>query len=392
MAIRKIEMRPPGTGDYVDVLYPKTSADIVVSTDGNVQTDINTLKTGKAATNHNHAKSDITDFPTLGTAASKNTGTTSGTIPILDSSGKLSTSVLPALAITDTFVVNSQSDMLALVAETGDVAVRTDLNSSFILRAEPASTLSNWQELLTPNLVTSVAGKTGAVTLSSADVGLDKVTNESKATMFTTPTFTGTPTAPTAAAGTDTTQIATTAFVKSQNYLTAITKAQVEAVLTGTITSHAHSGLMPANHASNHITGGSDIIPDVTSAKSGLAPASGGGTAKYLRADGTWAVPPDSDTIYTHPTGDGNLHVPATSTNNNGKVLKAGPTAGSISWGSLSASDVGAAASNHSHTKSQITDFPTAVSSFANDVGYLTKSLTIGTTQPNDGTLWFKEI
>ena len=46
---------------------------------------------------------------------------------------------------------------------------------------------------------------------------------------------------------------------------------------------------------------------------------------------------------YTHPTGDGNLHVPATGTTNNGKVLKAGATAGSISWGTLTATDVGAA-------------------------------------------------
>lgn len=35
---------------------------------------------------------------------------------------------------------------------------------------------------------------------------------------------------------------------------------------------------------------------------------------------------------YTHPTGDGKLHVPATGTTNAGKVLTAGATAGSISW------------------------------------------------------------
>lgn len=52
---------------------------------------------------------------------------------------------------------------------------------------------------------------------------------------------------------------------------------------------------------------------------------------------------PGQDTIYVHPTGDGNLHVPATSTTNNGKVLKAGATAGSIAWGTLTAADVGAA-------------------------------------------------
>lgn len=45
---------------------------------------------------------------------------------------------------------------------------------------------------------------------------------------------------------------------------------------------------------------------------------------------------------YSHPTGDGNLHVPATGTKNNGKVLKAGATAGSAAWGNLTAADVGA--------------------------------------------------
>lgn len=35
---------------------------------------------------------------------------------------------------------------------------------------------------------------------------------------------------------------------------------------------------------------------------------------------------------YAHPTGDGNLHVPATGTTSSGKVLTAGATAGSLSW------------------------------------------------------------
>jgi hypothetical protein len=68
------------------------------------------------------------------------------------------------------------------------------------------------------NTVTSVAGKTGAVTLTKSDVGLGNVTNESKETMFTNPTFTGTPIAPTATIGNNSTQIATTAFVKNQGY------------------------------------------------------------------------------------------------------------------------------------------------------------------------------
>ena len=93
-------------------------------------------------------------------------GAVSG-IASLDGSGLIPTSQLPALAISTTQVVASQAAMLALTAETGDVAVRTDVNKSFILTASPASTLGNWQELLTPtDAVLSVDGSTGAVSLS----------------------------------------------------------------------------------------------------------------------------------------------------------------------------------------------------------------------------------
>jgi hypothetical protein len=93
-------------------------------------------------------------------------GAVSG-IASLDGSGLIPTSQLPALAITTTQVVNSQANMLALTAQTGDIAVRTDVNKSFILTASPASTLGNWQELLTPtDSVLSVDGNTGAISLS----------------------------------------------------------------------------------------------------------------------------------------------------------------------------------------------------------------------------------
>ena len=44
---------------------------------------------------------------------------------------------------------------------------------------------------------------------------------------------------------------------------------------------------------------------------------------------------------YVHPTSDGSLHVPPTSTNSNGKVLKAGSSAGSAAWAFLTKGDVG---------------------------------------------------
>lgn len=106
-----------------------------------------------------------------GTAAAKDFGTAEGNVPVLGAGGKLSEAVIPAIAITDTFVVDSQAAMLALEAQQGDVAVRTDVNKTFILKVSPATTLANWVELETPtDAVTSVNGLTGAVTLTTSEV------------------------------------------------------------------------------------------------------------------------------------------------------------------------------------------------------------------------------
>jgi len=105
---------------------------------------------------------------TLGYTAENtaNRGAANGYAP-LGADSKIPTSYLPALAITDTFVVSSQAAMLALDTQIGDVAVRTDLNKSYILAGSDPTILANWQELLTPtDTVLSVNGLTGAVTLT----------------------------------------------------------------------------------------------------------------------------------------------------------------------------------------------------------------------------------
>ena len=115
--------------------------------------------------------SDLTGKPTLGTAAAKDTGTSSGNVPVLDSNGKLDSSILPAIAITDTFTAASQAAMLALTAQKGDICIRTDVSKTYILTADPASTLANWKELATPtDAVSSVNGKTGVVVLTGDDI------------------------------------------------------------------------------------------------------------------------------------------------------------------------------------------------------------------------------
>lgn len=106
----------------------------------------------------------------LGTAATKNTGTSSGNVPILDSNGKLSTSVIPAMAITDVYTCASEAAMLALTAQQGDICIRTDNNTVYILSQTPASTLANWIPIEIPMVITSVNGQTGAVVLTGSDI------------------------------------------------------------------------------------------------------------------------------------------------------------------------------------------------------------------------------
>lgn len=76
-------------------------------------------------------------------------------------------------------------------------------------------------------------------------------------------------------------------------------------------------------HGVEHIEGGADAIPNATGQKGGLLSA-----ADKRKLDGIAA----GANKYTHPSGDGNQHVPATGTTNNGKLLQAGATAGSMQW------------------------------------------------------------
>jgi hypothetical protein len=101
---------------------------------------------------------------------SANKGAASG-YASLGSDSKVPTAQLPALAITDTFVVSSQSAQTGLTAEVGDICIRTDESKSYILKTDPASTFANWSELLTPtDTVLSVNTLTGAVTLTTANI------------------------------------------------------------------------------------------------------------------------------------------------------------------------------------------------------------------------------
>lgn len=101
-------------------------------------------------------------------------------IASLGPDSKIPSAQLPAIAITDTYVVASQAAMLALPAQTGEIAVRTDLSQTFILSAMDPTILSNWVMLMTPtDAVTSVNGLTGNVVITKAILSLGNVDNTS---------------------------------------------------------------------------------------------------------------------------------------------------------------------------------------------------------------------
>lgn len=114
---------------------------------------------------------EFSDLPGLGTAAALNTGTSSGNVVVVGADGKISASIIPSLAIMDVHTASSEAEMLALTCQKGDICVRSDMPATFILTNEPASTLSNWVQMLTPTCdVQSVNGKTGVVVIETADV------------------------------------------------------------------------------------------------------------------------------------------------------------------------------------------------------------------------------
>ena len=231
-------------------------------------------------------------------------GANSG-IASLDSAGKVPTSQLPAVAIAQTYVVSSQAAMLALPSDVGEIAIRTDVSKSFILTASPASTLGNWQELLTSDAVTSVDGQTGNVSLASTYVNVTGDTMSGALAMGTNKiTGLGTPT--------------NSADAATKNYVDTAVIAPTN--LTGVITS---SGA--ATSIASQTGTGTKFVVDTSPTL--VTPVLGVATATSI--NGTTI--PSTATLVT--TGDTTLLVPSQS-GQSGKYLTTNGTASS--WDTVS--------------------------------------------------------
>lgn len=110
----------------------------------------------------------------LGTAAGADTGTASGNVPILDGSGRLPISVMPAQTIGGEYlgeVANAESMVILSQATSGDFCKRLDTGTYWVLGSSAPgaySNAANWLEYA--GAVTTVNGVIGAVTQS--DLGL----------------------------------------------------------------------------------------------------------------------------------------------------------------------------------------------------------------------------
>ena len=176
--------------------------------------------------------------------------------------GKLSTSQLPDLALVQYLgAAANQAAMLALVGQRGDWCTRTDDGKTYIVTAEPSSTLDNWTAMSYPaSPVVSVAGRTGAVVLSSGDItGLGA--------------------------------LATLGAVGSAQITDgAVTNAELANMAANTVKGSIAGGV-PADLTKTQLT---TLVATFTASLSGAVPAATGGnlTTEFLRKDGSWATPP----------------------------------------------------------------------------------------------------
>jgi hypothetical protein len=235
----------------------------------------------------------------------------------LDASGKVPAAELPDISITSTQVVANQVDMLALTAEVGDVAVRTDVNKTFILTASPSSTLANWQELLTPtDSVLSVDGLTGAVDLSGVYLGLAGGTMTGAIAMGTNK-ITGLGT-PTSAQDATTKTYVDNLLVAPSNLTGVITSVGVATSIasqTGTGTKFVMDNtptlITPVLGVATATSINGTAIPSsktlvATDSTTYVVPSQTGNSGKYLSTDGTtssWAVVEGDLTAVTAGTG-----------------------------------------------------------------------------------------
>jgi len=278
-------------------------------------TDLEEGLAKKAELAHKHSFSQIDG---LGSAASKNVGTLKGNVPVLDDNGKLEISILPSIAINNTFTAKSPEEAMRLPMKAGDILIleSSARQAAIDSQSKDEETLtysvSNSTKTLSKEYTTYLASgrltylcinpsantfeerfrplQSSGDTISSAEVE-SKLASKLNISEFTSYQ----------------TEVKDSLDLKADK-LTTYNKTQVDTELSKKVDK------VPNKQLSTH-----DFNNTYKNKLDGIA---------------------DNANNYVHPVEDGDLHVPATSTISNGRVLMAGSSAGSISWKKLNASNV----------------------------------------------------
>lgn len=197
-------------------------------------------------------------------------------VATLNSSGLIPDAQIPAIAVVDFLgPVATQVAMLALVGQKGDFAIRTDISTTWVITGSPTTSLASWTQLGYPTApVTTVAGRTGAVSLAESDVA-NLVTDLAAKASLSSPTFVGSVVVP-------------TPTTSGQ----AATKGYVDAASGGTYAS-APSGAV----FSSYWDGVTGVQPTRPTARADIEwkwkqPVAPPTTAGYALSNDTWYVTP----------------------------------------------------------------------------------------------------
>lgn len=116
--------------------------------------------------------SSLSNTPDFWTAAFLDVGTNPWEIPVIWQNWKLDATIVPSVWTMNTYTVSTLWDLTTLSqAVQWDIWVVTNDNKTYILSADPYSTLSNWVELRFPTwAVSSVNWQTWAVTLTTLNI------------------------------------------------------------------------------------------------------------------------------------------------------------------------------------------------------------------------------
>lgn len=252
----------------------------------NIQTQLN----NKAATTHNHAASAITSgtfaldrIPTITDAkiSSLSASKLTGTIP---------TANLPSYV--DDVVESTTTANFPETGEAGKIYVATSTNKTYRWSGSSYVEISASLALGTTSS-TAFRGDYGNTAYTHATAkgsafssGLYKITTNSQ----------GHVTAATAVTKNDITALGIPGSDTNTNTTYTLTKSGSTITLTGSDGSKTSVTDADTNTTYSNMSGATSSA----AGKAGLVPAPAAGAAtRYLRSDGTWAVPPDTNTTYT---------------------------------------------------------------------------------------------